>query len=49
MQPQHLPLIRDPVAELADRGNRDAAEILALAEPELVNDPQAEAAYRPRL
>ena len=43
---QHLPLIRERVAELADRGNRDAAEILALAEPELVTDPQAEAAYQ---
>lgn len=41
-----LPRVRDRLAGLAARGNRDAEEILALAEPEMVTEPQAEAAYQ---
>ena len=41
-----LPRIRDRLAGLAARGNRDAEQILALAEPETVTELQAESAYQ---
>lgn len=40
------PRVRDRLARLAADGNRDAEEILALADPEVITEEQAEVAYQ---